>query len=259
MKIANSITLFTFGRCTPSPDWYISPTRVSRLYYIHDGDVYYHTADGKEAVLLPKHWYLLPERMNFQPYRPFDSPVDHTFFDFLSVPKLSGTEPIDLTPRAECDPIIRASLTAITLLAEKYSRSALSDTVGLMTDYLSVLLRLLPSEYFAESRISSALDYLHCHYDEDISVGTLSALLHIDENYFIRLFRRELHTTPYRYLKEYRLTKAYYALQNGASVTDVAASLRYHDTAAFSKAFRLFFGFPPSDVLRNQNGKTDVT
>lgn len=57
-------------------------------------------------------------------------------------------------------------------------------------------------------RMQKILRYIQAHYAEDITLADLSNSANISKSECSRCFRMSLNTTPYKYLAEYRLSKA---------------------------------------------------
>lgn len=250
----NTFIFHTFGRCVPTPDWFISSARrVNRLYYIHSGEAFVRLSATEEYSLTAGNWYLFPERFDFHIRHTRENPVNHTYFDFTLVPGLLSDEILPLS--TQNTPMLSSVLQSISCFAETYSITQCSGAqFRILSSLFSILFQLLaeqmPLTRIQESRIAAALNYIHAHSEAIISVQKLAALTHTEENHFIRLFRRTMSVTPYQYWKDYRLNRAFYELQNGTPIAEAALHAGYANTAAFSKAFHLFFGYPPSDALR---------
>ena len=67
--------------------------------------------------------------------------------------------------------------------------------------------------------------------------------------------RKNLDTTPIRYLTEYRLeTAARRLILSGDPVNSIAVSCGFDDLSYFDRLFRTSYGMPPSQY-RRKNGK----
>lgn len=82
---------------------------------------------------------------------------------------------------------------------------------------------------------------------DPLPIPTLCARLGIDERRLRRLFQRAIGTSPLQYYKAIRLKEARYILINAdMPVTQVGQACGFTNAAAFAKAFKAHFGFPPS-------------
>jgi transcriptional regulator GlxA family with amidase domain len=96
------------------------------------------------------------------------------------------------------------------------------------------------------------MDYMVDHLAEPVTVTEVAAECGISPRSLQAAFRRELGTTPVRWLKSQRLERAHALLASGApglSVTDVAYRCGFFHLGEFGAAFRAKYGTPPSAVL----------
>ena len=65
------------------------------------------------------------------------------------------------------------------------------------------------------------------HYQSDISIGDICALIYLSHYHFKRIFKEYTGRTPHRYLMEIRIGKAKEMLSNNVgTLRDVAQTLR---------------------------------
>lgn len=103
----------------------------------------------------------------------------------------------------------------------------------------------------SEERVSSFLQYIALHYGEDISLDILAASANVSKSECLRCFQTVLHTTPYRYLTEYRLSKAAEFLrQTSEPITAIAGKVGFSHISHFGKCFREKTGLSPSEYRK---------
>lgn len=99
-----------------------------------------------------------------------------------------------------------------------------------------------------EERIKKMLLFIHSHYEEKISLEMIAASANISGRECLRCFSRNLNTTPFTYLLEYRIRQAANELHNSShSVTEIAYACGFSDTSYFSRTFRKIMGCTPSE------------
>lgn len=59
-----------------------------------------------------------------------------------------------------------------------------------------------------EVRMQKFLKYIEQHFSEDLSLADLSKSANVSKSECLRCFKQSMGTTPYKYLIEYRLSKA---------------------------------------------------
>ena len=63
---------------------------------------------------------------------------------------------------------------------------------------------------------------------------------------FAKLFAKELNTSPFRHLTKLRMEKASLLIFEKRPLKEVAESVGYSDVFQFSRAYKRYFGYPPS-------------
>lgn len=98
------------------------------------------------------------------------------------------------------------------------------------------------------SYVEGAIEYIHRHYQEDISISTVAGALEISEGYLSRMFKKETNYTFTNYLIYYRLSLAMELLLDcRMKIYEVADRVGYSDTAYFSAQFKKIVGLSPSE------------
>lgn len=97
-------------------------------------------------------------------------------------------------------------------------------------------------------RMQRFLAYIEKHYAEAISLDDLAGSGNVSKSECLRCFRVSMQTTPYKYLVEYRLSKAAILLQEtDKPVGEIASCTGFHQASYFGKCFREKTGFSPRD------------
>lgn len=105
---------------------------------------------------------------------------------------------------------------------------------------------LSPSAGTLSPLISKALRYINENLCSIRSVEEIAEHLFVSESYLFRLFGRELHQTPKRYILEKRLFLAQKMLSAGEKPTAVCERCGFGDYATFYRNYHNFFGHAPS-------------
>lgn len=97
-------------------------------------------------------------------------------------------------------------------------------------------------------RMAIFLQYIDLHYQEDVTLESLSRSANVSKSECLRCFKSTLQTTPCKYLTEYRLSKAADLLKNTDSpIETITAEAGFHHVSHFGKCFREKTGFSPSE------------
>lgn len=103
-------------------------------------------------------------------------------------------------------------------------------------------------------RMQKFLQYISEHYGEDISLDRLAGSANVSKSECLRCFRASMQTTPYKYLTEYRLSKAAELLKNSDEpIGNIADSVGFRQVSHFGKCFKEKTGFSPRDYRKKNN------
>ena len=134
------------------------------------------------------------------------------------------------------------------------SQSDKYKSLSIFYDLLSYVSRLDHSTNAEKGNyrvIEPAIDYLKKHiYDREFKIDKLHRLCGISDTYFRHIFISRFSMTPQEYVLKERITHAKLIIESGDydSIKEVADSVGYSDPLYFSKAFKKYFGFPPSSI-----------
>ena len=94
-----------------------------------------------------------------------------------------------------------------------------------------------------------ALLYMNLHYeDPSLTIAEIAAECHISEIYLRKIFEKEFGIPPYKKLFEIRMNAAHLLAKEKRLVKEIAASTGYSDVFQFSRAYKRYFGYPPSET-----------
>lgn len=103
----------------------------------------------------------------------------------------------------------------------------------------------LPSET-EESAVSRTVQYMHRHYDEELTRDRLASAAGLSPWYYSNLFRRETGLTPTAYLNELRMRRAREQLILGqGDIREIAEHCGFRDETYFRRRFKASSGMTP--------------
>ncbi|MBQ2977177.1 MAG: helix-turn-helix transcriptional regulator [Clostridia bacterium] len=243
----------TFGKGYAPPGWHINHFKyVNRIYVILSGTAYFLYPD-KEIKLIPGYLYLFPHRLPFRVRQDESDPVNHLYFDFVITPPFVGDSLIEI-PLAS-DSLIDHTVQCLLMTMDQPQ----GERMRLIKGYFESLVRLIliknENLQWEESRLSEVFRCIHEEYNRTLTDADLANLVHLDKNYFIRMFKKAVGLTPYQYLREYRLNRAVVKLQGGMSVEQAAVECGYESAFSLSHAMKKSRGISPSSLKeRGKNG-----
>lgn len=133
--------------------------------------------------------------------------------------------------------------------SSKHPLPVLMETEGiismLLAKFLSSSKKAVQTE---DQRILKALSYIRKHIEKKISISELAALCLLSEYHFLRLFKRELKTSPINYLNQKKIERAQLLLViSKSSIKEIAYSLSFENVSYFTRLFKNVVGKTPSD------------
>lgn len=94
------------------------------------------------------------------------------------------------------------------------------------------------------------MDYIEQHLTEEISLEEISRYAGVSDYHFRKIFYYLSGMTLSEYIRNRRLSEANKDLLNKESVTDVAYKYGYESIDGFTRAFKAWSGFLPSEVAK---------
>lgn len=103
-----------------------------------------------------------------------------------------------------------------------------------------------------DPRVKQVIEYIRSHFQDDISLQQLSALVNLNPYHLIRLFKRNTGLSPYDYLLVMRTEYGRQLLRKGYAVKDAANASGFYDTSHFNRSFRKFAAVSPKFFLSSK-------
>ena len=98
-----------------------------------------------------------------------------------------------------------------------------------------------------------AARYIDNHFQETITLDSLSSLVHLNKYYFSHIFTEEMGISPINYLIKKRIDECKHLLTNtDHSLASISQIVGFSSPSYFSQAFRKITGFTPQE-FRKQN------
>jgi len=96
-------------------------------------------------------------------------------------------------------------------------------------------------------QFSGILDYIHEHYNEELSIEYFAGLLNMSNGHFSRTFKEEVGEKYVEYIAKYRLQKAkQFLLETDMKIDDIAEKVGYWGRNSFIRTFRKYEGITPA-------------
>ncbi|MDR0947299.1 MAG: AraC family transcriptional regulator [Ruminococcus sp.] len=100
-------------------------------------------------------------------------------------------------------------------------------------------------------RMLAATDYIHEHFNEDVTNEDLSEQVHFSIGTFCRYFKKINGLTPINYLNKYRISRSRILLMNtDKKVSDIALLCGYNNISHFNRDFKKYMKCTPTDYRK---------
>ena len=94
--------------------------------------------------------------------------------------------------------------------------------------------------------------YIRCHYAENLSMETLSGVVHLSANYLGSLFKQEEGISVSRFIEKVRIdAAAVFLISSNRKAGDIARACGFRNTSYFGKCFREIYGMSPTVFREN--------
>ena len=104
--------------------------------------------------------------------------------------------------------------------------------------------------------LNLVIDYIEEHLTDELTLEEISEYAGVSDYHFRKIFYYLSGLTLNEYIKNRKLSEANKDLLSGDKVTDVAFKYGYQSLDGFTRAFKKWSGFLPSDVIKNGVSKS---
>lgn len=110
---------------------------------------------------------------------------------------------------------------------------------------------MVPNFQEAGEMIRPALEYIKEHFQENITIQQLAAVVHLSESYFMNQFQRHVGFTAIEYISHFRINQACRLLgDTRKSVLEVAFDCGFRNISNFNRQFRKVTGCSPTEYRK---------
>lgn len=179
-----------------------------------------------------------------------------SFLEDIGRPQFDG---FDCRPGTKDDVILGLAQAVLPYLVSRHEANQLFfEQISLVL--LTHLTHTYASQYFPTRRNGvlapwqekRVLEFLTANAFAQVSITELAELCNLSRSYFNRAFKETFGRTPYRWVMEYRVSKAKDLLLSGLSIQESATACGFADQSHLTRVFSDIVGEPPGN-WRRQN------
>lgn len=258
-------------------NWKNVNSPFTRLYYVTEGSAQIELPDGI-YTLSPKHMYFIPAftihtnicKSNFVHYYLHiyeDHYSDNDWLDHWKFPVEIEATDLDLAlfkrlceinphmTLQKSDPTTYDNNPTLMQNLIKNRQRAFCDKVesrGIVFQLLSRFFKQGQSKIeMKDNRIAKTVLYICKHLNEAIELEKLAEISCLSKDHFIRLFKKELGTTPLQYINQKKIEKSQLLLiTEEIAVKEIAFQLAFEDYSYFNRLFKKITGVTPQEYRR---------
>jgi AraC-like DNA-binding protein len=97
-----------------------------------------------------------------------------------------------------------------------------------------------------------AVDFLCAHMNTEFSIDDVAQVCGLSRSYFIKAFKESFGRTPYRWLIEYRVSRAKDMLCSAMSLAQIASACGFADQSHMTRTFTQVAGISPGQLRRTR-------
>ncbi|PYI57390.1 helix-turn-helix transcriptional regulator [Paenibacillus flagellatus] len=165
---------------------------------------------------------------------------------------------------------LKAVTTLLDQITLEYKESRLGrDAIlrGKLIEAITLFLRALldrgdptPSRKSPTSpRVWNILRYIHLHFNEPISLNSVSSHFGLHASYISRMFKEQTGKTVNDYMHALRIARSTtLLLTSSMSISDICLEVGYDNYRTFARVFREHHGMSPSEYRMSRSAAPDV-
>jgi len=279
-KDTPELILLNIGYAVHHADWNYKNVNspFARIYLVKEGMAKLHLSDNRVQDLTPGHLYLIPP-FTLHSYECDDyytlyyihiyenpSSSQRILEDYLYPVQIGAThldvhlveQLADMNPGRELkqyDPSAYDNTPHLMQSINLHSQNpmyAILETKGILFQLLARFIRYSTDKYeITDNRILKVLRHIRKNIDKTITMEEMMSICFLSKDHFIRLFKKEMQTTPIQYINQKKIEKAQLMLITGnQSVKDIAYALSFENVYYFNRLFKENTGVTPLEYRK---------
>lgn len=227
----------------------------NKFYYICNGDGWVKIGDH-EYYPKPGQLFLMPAGIkqsysiiNDNPYTKywchFTAKIgDKNLFDVIKLPDyicVSDTENIENIFKE-----ILFNFNSVELSASLMLKASILKLISYYLDNSTIQ---LPEGFNQGSfeMLNVVVEYISNNFYKNITIEELSSIVHLHPNYFIKIFKKHMGTSPIHFLNKRRIDEARLLLAStNLTLAEISSRIGISNSYYFSKLFKEYTGSSPS-------------
>ena len=170
--------------------------------------------------------------------------------EMLEIDKIEGFDKLNDVINLSTNKIAQEIFAKFNFYYSKLSESAFIEVAFSLLKELFYNISVFKTESKKECHLtpllSSALSFINEHLFTIKSIDEVVNHLYITPSYLFKLFKKELKTSPKKYINDKRITYAQNLILLGERPTDIALKCGFEDYTSFYRQYKKVFNISPS-------------
>ena len=225
------------------------------LYYLEAGERY-HMIQDRLYKIYPGEFLIFPPYMMHHSYGEKNVEFKRLLLYFrkeeVSSPSLlhileegTGVYKPDMRTKHLIDRMLEG------LLSEQEKQGSLSELYShtLLNMILLIIVRQIqtPVKEEKKGRMGEVINYIHTHYQEDITLDSLAQRFYVSPYYLCREFKKYTNSTIIQYLNVTRIMNAQRKfMETDRNITEISKATGFSNITHFNRVFKSVTGMTPS-------------
>jgi AraC family transcriptional regulator len=147
--------------------------------------------------------------------------------------------------------LLLAELRSGGIMGQLYVESLTQVLVVHLLRHYSTFTQTITSENrrLTHTQVQQAIDFIHTHLGQDLSLGQIAEVINISPTYFASLFKRATGTSPHQYVIQQRVERAKLMLsKTDLAIADIALQVGFSSQSHLTQQFKRLTGMTPKQV-----------
>ncbi|MFM2310950.1 MAG: hypothetical protein RLZZ04_226 [Cyanobacteriota bacterium] len=124
--------------------------------------------------------------------------------------------------------------------------------IHLLRHYSTVTQTITPeNRSLTHTQLQQAIDYIHSHLNQDLSLAKLASIINISPTYFASLFKQSMGIAPHQYVIQQRVEQAKLMLsKTDLAIADIALQVGFSNQSHLTRHFKHFTKVTPKQFCK---------
>ncbi|HBI93870.1 MAG TPA: hypothetical protein DDY58_16390 [Terrisporobacter glycolicus] len=114
---------------------------------------------------------------------------------------------------------------------------------------------MLDSEIYSNPYITKSIGYINNNINKKLTIDEICQYIHLSKFYFLRIFKKEVGVTPYRYILDCKVEGVKNDLYIGIDINTLVDKYGFYDLSHLNKSFIKIYKITPLEYMKSYRNK----